>query len=184
MTTGDVDALANPGWPQASAYSSNATFHEVNASFFYEKIKDPGSPAIYAVIDYLYYSPDGADITKRSWSIFDQASYELIDNLTITGGVRYSKDYQAQSVGLTYSYAASAFPMADFRDIDSLTATTPGCYSASTGATGSGSWDKITWKAGVDYQIKPETLLYASATTGYKPGGIQAGTDPPGPCRG
>jgi len=186
VTTGDVGAPANPGWQQASAYSSNATFHEVNASyssgrfkntlggsFFYEKIKDPGSAAIYAAIDYLYYSPKGADVTKRSWGIFDQASYELIDNLTITGGIRYSKDYQAQGGGLTYACSVSGYPVTDFRDIYNLTATTPGCYGASTGASGSGSWDKITWRAGIDYQITPETLLYASATTGYKPGGIQ-----------
>lgn len=186
VTTGDEDAPDNPGWQQASAYHSKATFHEVDASFesgrfknvmggsfFYEKITDPGSAAIYGAIDYIYYSPKGADVTKRSWGIFDQASYEIADGLTLTGGLRYSKDYQAQGAALTYSCSLSAYPVTDFSDVYNLTADTAGCYGASTGASGSGSWDKITWKAGLDYQVTPETLLYASATTGYKPGGVQ-----------
>ncbi|WP_260929471.1 TonB-dependent receptor [Novosphingobium sp. 9] len=186
VTTGDADAPDNPGWQQASAYNSKATFHEIDASyskgrfknvmggsFFYEKIKDPGSAAVYAAIDYVYYSPKGADITKRSWGVFDQASYEILDHLTLTGGVRYSKDYQAQGASLTYSCALSAYPVTNFSQVYNLTATTPGCYGASTGASGSGSWDKVTWKAGLDYQMTPTTLIYASAISGYKPGGVQ-----------
>ncbi len=186
VTTGDEDAPENPGWQQYSAYNSKATFHEVDAlyshgrlknviggSFFYEKIDTPATAAIYSAIDYAVYSPYGADVTKRSWGVFDQLSYEIADNLTLTGGIRYSKDYQAQGNSLSYSCAASTLDASKFSDVFTLTADTSGCYGASVGASGSGSWDKVTWKAGVDYQVTPETLLYASATTGYKPGGVQ-----------
>jgi iron complex outermembrane recepter protein len=187
VTAGKTD-WTQPDWQQSSAYNSKATFHEVDAafnsgrfknvlggSFFYEKIKDPGSAAVYAVIDYEYVSPYGADTTKRSWGIFDQASYEVLDGLTATGGLRYSKDYQAQGASLTYSCSTSGYPVTQFSQIYNLTATTPGCYGASANAAGSGSWDKLTWKAGLDYQITPRTLAYASVTTGYKPGGVQPG---------
>lgn len=185
VTSGAVD-WTNPGWQQASAYNSKATFHEVDAafssgrfknvlggSFFYEKITDPGSAAVYAAINYEYYSPYGANTTKRSWGIFDQASYQIIDGLTVTGGLRYSKDYQGQGGSLTYGCSTSGYSVGQFSQIYNLTSTTPGCYGASTNPAGSGSWSKLTWKAGIDYQITPRTMVYASVTTGYKPGGVQ-----------
>lgn len=191
-TTGNVDAPDYTGWQQASAYRSKATFHEVNltfdsgrftnvmgGSFFYEKITDPGSAGIYAAINYQYYGVDGADVTKRSWGIFDQASYELIDGLKVTGGLRYSKDYQAQGPSTSIGCSVTAYPTTQFSDIYDLTADSEGCYGASTSVSGSGSWDKLTWKAGVDYQATPDLLLYGSATTGYKPGGIQPSAPDP-----
>ena len=38
--------------------------------------------------------------------------------------------------------------------------------------------DKLTWKAGLDYQLTPDNFLYGSISTGYKPGGGNPGTAP------
>lgn len=38
--------------------------------------------------------------------------------------------------------------------------------------------DKLTWKTGLDYQITPANFLYASISTGFKPGGGNPGTAP------
>lgn len=35
------------------------------------------------------------------------------------------------------------------------------------------SFDKVTWRAGVEYDVAPDSLLYASVETGYRAGGVQ-----------
>jgi iron complex outermembrane receptor protein len=37
------------------------------------------------------------------------------------------------------------------------------------------SYSKITWRVGVDYDLTPDTLLYATVSTGYKAGGFNEG---------
>ncbi|MFV0644360.1 MAG: TonB-dependent receptor [Sphingomonadaceae bacterium] len=37
----------------------------------------------------------------------------------------------------------------------------------------SGSFSKVTWKAGVEYDVAPDSLLYAQVETGYRAGGFQ-----------
>ncbi|SFG42930.1 iron complex outermembrane recepter protein [Novosphingobium sp. CF614] len=37
----------------------------------------------------------------------------------------------------------------------------------------SGSFSKLTWKAGVEYDVTPDSLLYATAESGYRAGGFQ-----------
>ncbi len=38
--------------------------------------------------------------------------------------------------------------------------------------------DKLTWKAGLDYQVTPDKFLFGSVSTGFKPGGGNPGTAP------
>jgi iron complex outermembrane receptor protein len=35
-----------------------------------------------------------------------------------------------------------------------------------------GSWDGVVWNAGLEYSLNPDTMSYLSASTGYRPGGI------------
>jgi len=39
--------------------------------------------------------------------------------------------------------------------------------------TDSGTFSKVTWKAGVEFDVTPENLLYAHVETGYRAGGFQ-----------
>jgi len=41
----------------------------------------------------------------------------------------------------------------------------------------SASYSKITWHAGVDYDLTPQNLLYASVETGFKAGGFFFSSD-------
>jgi iron complex outermembrane receptor protein len=51
----------------------------------------------------------------------------------------------------------------------------PQCPSAVTTPTAGGSWSKVSWKGGIDYDLTDAALVYAAATTGYKQGGVQPG---------
>lgn len=89
----------------------------------------------------------GGTITSESYAAFAQASYELTDTLTITGGIRYTND---EKNGINSGN--------QFTEI----------YSGEVGD----SWDEITYRAAVDWKVTPDSLLYASFSTGYKSGGI------------
>jgi len=62
-------------------------------------------------------------------------------------------------------------------EVPLLTPTSPLCVAPHVATTpyAEGSWSKISWKGGVDYDVTDTALAYASVTTGYKQGGLQPG---------
>jgi iron complex outermembrane receptor protein len=62
-------------------------------------------------------------------------------------------------------------------EVPLLTPTSPQCVSPKVVTTpyATGSWSKVSWKGGADYDLTDAALAYASVTTGYKQGGLQPG---------
>ena len=89
-------------------------------------------------------------ITRESWAPFIQATLNMTDDFRILGGARYNHD--------SYEGAAS-FNYSPLDDVPS--------YSK-------GTW---TGKAGVEFDAAESSMLYASWTRGYKPGGINNAYD-------
>jgi iron complex outermembrane receptor protein len=126
-----------------------------------------------------------------SRAVFGQAVWHATDWLRLTGGLRYTSDKKEDIGGRNVTF-------------DNCPATLPadacqgGIFGAYPGATAEelvallpgfaisnndvkGKWDKLTYLARVDADIAPDTLAYASLSTGFKSGNIQdnAGlTDP------
>ncbi|MES2057319.1 MAG: TonB-dependent receptor [Pseudomonadota bacterium] len=97
----------------------------------------------------------------KSFGVFGQATYSLTDTLRITAGARYSKDDKSR-VGLTVMQRGPVFnPATDSSTLNSASA----------------KFDKITWRAGVDFDVNDRTLLYGSVSTGYKAGGFNDGCE-------
>ncbi len=91
----------------------------------------------------------GNDITveRHSYAGFAQATFHVTNRLRITGGGRYNYDtYNANSLNF------SAFQIATVKQ--SYTDRKP------------------TWRGEVDYDVTPKSLVYVSASQGYKPGGV------------
>lgn len=108
-------------------------------------------------------SPGGTDYTfgfvyrthAKSEAGYAHASYQLTPELKLSGGLRYSHDYKFET-----GYFG---------------ALTAGIVFGS--GTGSMSSSKLTYSAGLDYQVTPRNLLYAKVDTGYKAGGFNLGVD-------
>jgi len=98
-------------------------------------------------------------LKTKSVAVFGQASWSLTDRLRATGGLRWTKDEKQQD-----SYAESR-PFVGFTP-----AFTPIILVVPTTAKTDVSFDKATWKAGLDYDLAERSLLYASVATGYKSG--------------
>jgi iron complex outermembrane receptor protein len=97
-----------------------------------------------------------------STALFAQLSYELTDKLSVTGGVRYTKDEKSQ-----------------YRDIGGTVDITNDMRFMGGGATGplpadSGetSYSEVSYRVSTDYQLADDNLLFASYARGYKSGGF------------
>lgn len=93
--------------------------------------------------------------TTNAFAVFGQASYELVDRLKVTAGLRYS--YEKKD----FAYRV----LSNSAQVDS--------------AQPSASWTAWTPKFGVDYELSDDIMAYASATRGFKSGGFQLGDGKP-----
>ena len=102
---------------------------------------------------------------NKTAAVFGQTKFTFTPQLSLTIGGRYNYDWSSQTIGYFntdpeaitgYSptfIATSAAPTADFRD-------------------GSKKAGKFTYRIAPQYTINPDVMLYATYSTGYKPGGI------------
>jgi iron complex outermembrane recepter protein len=146
--------------------------------------------------------------TTESLAAYAQASYQITEQLKITGGIRYTEDKKdfafanANSVlplvggvpqGTAITLRTAGIPDAAFGTQGAPTNCTytsfpPAragfqCLAANTTVLTGATYDtakfkKATWKVGVDYQIADENLLYASVSTGFRSGGFNSGQGP------
>ncbi len=101
------------------------------------------------------------DVDVKSKAVFGQVNYEVIDGLKLSGGVRYSKDTKARTGGRWQGPSLTA----------SYTTQPPLVFLAETAASRSSDTD-WSYHFGVDYQVTPQSMLYAKVDKGYKSGGF------------
>jgi iron complex outermembrane receptor protein len=93
---------------------------------------------------------------SKSRAVFGQATVPVTDDLRLVGGLRYTKD---------------SFRRRD--DSGSVDGTTGEITSAATAGTLQvGSYKKLTWKTGLEYDLAERSMLYAQYSTGFRSGGV------------
>jgi len=90
------------------------------------------------------------DLSTRAYAVFGDATLSLTDSFRVLGGIRYSKDEKRQS-GLSVA-----------------TLPAPG----TTDNYGRRNFDNVSWRAGVEADVGPRSMLYGTVATGYKAGGF------------
>lgn len=126
------------------------------------------------------------DISTKSYAAFGESKFKLTDALRLIGGLRYTKEDKSTS-GLTttgfdvnFSLAHGGPPPAFlppcvyFTPAPVATLANGGCYLSISNAIES---NKTTWKAGLEYDLNDDSMLYATASTGFKAGGFYAAQD-------
>lgn len=99
-------------------------------------------------------------LNTRSLAAFGQLTYSVSDTLRLTGGLRYTDEKKKQDGQLGFG-------------------TGPG--NPVTFVTLNGgriSESSVTWKAGLEYDAGPASLIYANVATGFKAGGFFASQAP------
>ncbi|MCP4594379.1 MAG: TonB-dependent receptor [bacterium] len=107
-----------------------------------------GNPA-----NLLFFFGDGnlefIDLDNDSYAIFGDGTLTLTDRLKLTAGLRYS--YEEKKFDYLRD-PANGYPDTVLFNQD--------------------SWDSLSPKIGLSFQVTPETLLYASVAYGFKSGGF------------
>lgn len=117
------------------------------------------------VEDFLFRTPTNPsaflfrqDVETRSIAAYAQADYAITDTITLVLGGRYTSD----SKDFIYQSPPGAVDL--FPD--------------------KGKFKRFTWNAGVNVDLTPDNLLYASVKTGFRSGGFNNGGNPPVPKYG
>jgi iron complex outermembrane recepter protein len=117
-------------------------------------------------IDFLH-GPDTTPSTTKA--VFGTATIHPLDALSLTGGLRYTKDqkdytyFRSNPDGSVPNPAQCGFPFT----------AVPNCLLAGIyNITGSFKGNRLDYRAVADYRFSQEFLAYASVSTGYKGGGV------------
>jgi len=91
--------------------------------------------------------------TDRSLAAFGDVTVPVTDRFRLRAGLRYTNEHK-DAVGTIDTGATGVF-------------AAPTEYNYA-----SDSYSKLTWKAGVDFDVTAQNLLYATISTGFKSGGL------------
>lgn len=97
--------------------------------------------------------------SAESRALFGQLTYSLTDTFRVTAGGRYNRDHKFEDAALCGPFGAGG---------------TFGCNPTVSDQV----WTYTTWRAGVEYDVAPESMLYATVSTGIKPGGYNNSSAP------
>lgn len=141
----------------AGLFYQRQTNHYV-ADFFVPGLANSVQGPDYVVRgDSIYFS----DVNRidRDYAAFAQADLHITSNLTLTGGIRGFK-YRNAAVGFSgFLSTATNSGCAGY---------SPECVSLDRRARGSGETHKVS----LAWQVDPDRMVYATYSTGFRPGGI------------
>lgn len=108
------------------------------------------------------------DVHNSSWGIFGQGTWHLNDALSLTGGLRYSKDKKSlnSTTGTGVGTADITNPFTGRGDTGFICQAGPVCPD-----NRSNSFSSWSYTAAVDYQLTDDILVYAKTAKGYRAGG-------------
>jgi iron complex outermembrane receptor protein len=94
------------------------------------------------------------DLKTKSYAAFANASYEVVPNVRLSAGLRYTKE--------TKDYFRTTTIFSNF----------PGLAGTFVFAPDKAKWSDWSPMASVDWQVDPSAMLYARAAKGFKSGGF------------
>ena len=126
-----------------------------------------------------------ARLRSDAWAVFGQATYAFNDALSLTAGLRYTKDkksgFESQRL-VMYSPAGMFGPvLGGAYAFDVSTDADPATPGVQNFRRLADSWDAVTGVLDVDWTPDADTLVYGKYSRGYKSGGFLLGGLSPDP---
>lgn len=122
-------------------------FKWVAGLYYYDDKRDLLTEAP-TTADGLWHRED-VKLDSESWAAFGQVEFDLTQQLTLIAGLRYTDEQR------TFNQDSG-----------------PSFYGDPIIATGEFADDAVTGRLGIDWRPSPDTLAYASLSTGFKSGGF------------
>ncbi len=133
------------------------------AGFYFFNEKQVSEQQIYEGVlqdVIIHFAPD-----VKSYAAFGQATLSITDWARITGGLRYT-DESSTVVGDIFTNSPVGLP--PMTPLPALLEEFGGKVS----------FDSLTWKAGVEFDITPDSMVFFNASTGFKAGGHNQTVEP------
>lgn len=181
----DIDSTAIPG-----ILTSNQTAELRHASYEVQLLGDALDSKLNWVTGLYYYSEDGSEdspgdtyqglsifvnpfmqkgsINNTSYSAFAQGSYSLTPDLSLTAGVRMTKDEKEMTLS---TQRPNACQLED-PNADPNAPPIPKLPLDQCSVTLSDSFEQPTGTVSLDYKLRPGVMLYAASRYGYRAGGF------------
>lgn len=105
----------------------------------------------------------------NSYAFFGEATFSVSDRLRLIGGLRYTHE-KTETEGFSNGVLAPATTA--FNPFDPV--TNPTGEFADFAFGGEASSSPLTWKAGAEFDVSPSSLLFVTASRGFKGGGTYA----------
>ena len=102
------------------------------------------------------------DLTTKSYAAYVNASYEIVDNVRLSGGLRYTKE--------TKDY---------FRTTSTFFSLLPFLNGTFVFSPDKGKWSDWSPMASIDWQVSPSTMVYVRGAKGFKSGGFNGRANSP-----
>ncbi len=144
---------------EARLTSNGATRLQWVAGLFYLHDHQSGMTDL-GVTTFNYAQTTYSKLDLGTYAAYGQATYRVTSKFHILGGLRYTHD-QKDMAGALSLVSLSFTPLAPGPPI-----------------FGSLVYNNVSYKAGIDYDVASDHLLYANVATGYKAGGFNPGTPP------
>lgn len=139
----------------ASNTSATSPFHWITGFYFYKQTDSSYQDYFNPYFSSITLNPD---IAEKNWSLYAQGSYAIFPTLRVIAGARYSDDMKTATGQDQIFIPAFSFPVGSIPD------------------TYHNTWHHVDWKIGLDKDLTPTSLLYATISTGFLEGGFNLGS--------
>jgi iron complex outermembrane receptor protein len=127
---------------------------------------------------------DANDVESDYFGAYFQAEFAITDQVRIIGGLRYNDEEKSTRGGSNFTGVPPVTVRPGFEGGASpaLVPTTPGeVFVYNIGAAGvpssSNTYDNTSWRVGVEFDLGDAVLAYATASTGFLSGSVNARAD-------
>lgn len=140
-----------------------------------------GDPTLVVLQGIAAQVSHSLDLQTRSYAVFGQATYSVTDRLRLTGGLRYTYERKRDDEHVSsYSFPNQAPPpiCAGTSVFDPTTPELPLFCRQDYPVQGTLTYNSVTYKAGVEYDLAPRSMAYANVSSGFKSGGFYLAPSP------
>lgn len=140
------------------ASNGNNRLRYVLGGFLFEEDQNADNFFYQGRLSTTHFTPR---LKTSSKALFGQLTFDVSDSFRLVGGARYTDERRSLLTRLA-------------------TGAAPGPVEPPLGAPFPGQLniDKVTWKAGVEWDAGPQSLIYANVSTGFKTGGFFVAAPP------
>jgi len=122
----------------------------------------------------------------NSWAVFGEGTFSVTDHFRLIAGTRYTYEKKEQLGSNSQNLNLVPLPVGPFTSYPAFCGGTGGAFSVDAGSrptctwpvAGQTSWNSTTWKGGMEFDLAKDSMMYLTASSGFKAGGFYGSLPP------